>query len=187
MRRYGTRNRGRDKKMRLTNKVKILSNGKCEIDVDLENRRELNKIKETYSKMGLDKDKDYIFVGGFQVDITRNNNGLGEVSKLTITNFYPALAGFDCRTVSARTNVIVSIGDEKINLDEIIGLDQMLGVGYEKEYITEYNNAVARLAMTRLNYSNRDAIKLEIDIDYKKINKEAEERLNQILKDAFGL
>lgn len=186
MRRYGVRNRGRDKKMRLTNKVKILSNGKCEIDVDLDDRRELAKIKETYSKMGLDKDKDYIFVGGFQVDITRNNSGFGEVSKLTITNFYPALAGFDCRTVSARTNVIVSIGDEKINLDEIIGLAQMLGVGYNKNYITEYNNAVARLAMTRLNYSNRDAIMLEIDIDYKKINKEAEERLNQILKDAFG-
>ena len=83
--------------------------------------------------------------------------------------------------------MIVSIGDENINLDEIIGLAQMLGVGYEKEYVTEYNNAVARLAMTRLNYSNRDAIKLEIDIDYKKINKEAKERLNQILKNTFGL
>lgn len=181
------RNRGRDKKMRLTNKVKILSNGKCEIDVDIDDRRELAKLKEKYRKIGFDKDKDYIFVGGFQVDITRNNNGLGEVSKLTITNFYPALAGFDCRTASARTNVIVSIGDEKINIDEIIGLAQMLGVSYEKEYVTEYNNAVARLAMTRLNYSNRDAIKLEIDIDYKKIDKEAEERLNQILKDEFGL
>ena len=173
--------------MRLPNKVKILSNGKCEIDVDLEDRREIAKIKETYSKMGLDKDKDYIFVGGFQIDITRNNNGLGEVSKLTITNFYPALAGFDCRTVSARTNVIVSIGDEKINLDEIIGLAQMLGVGYDKNYITEYNNAVARLTMTRLNYSNRDAIMLEIDINYDKIDKEAEGELNKILKDTLGI
>lgn len=181
------RNRGRDKKMRLTNKVKILSNGKCEIDVDIDDRRELAKIKEKYSKMGLDKDKDYIFVGGFQVDITRNNNGLGEVSKLTITNFYPALAGFDCRTVSARTNVIVSIGDEKINLDEIIGLAQMLGVGYEKEYVTEYNNAVARLAMTRLNYSNRDAIKLEIDIDYTKLDKEEEEWFNKVIGETLGV
>lgn len=53
--------------MRLTNKVKILSNGKCEIDVDIDDRRELAKIKEKYSKMGLDKDKDYIFVGGFKL------------------------------------------------------------------------------------------------------------------------
>lgn len=83
--------------------------------------------------------------------------------------------------------MIISIGDEKIDLNEIVSLAQMLDAGYDKEYVTEYNNAVARLAMTRLNYSNRGAIKLEIDIDYKKINKEEEERLNQILKDAFGL
>lgn len=181
------RNRDRGKKMRLTNKVKILSNGKCEIDIDLENRRELAKIKEQHSKMKLDKNKDYIFAGGFQVDITRDNNGFDEARKLTIMNCYPALAGFTCRTVSARTNVIVSIGDEKINLDEIVGLAQMLGAGYDKEYVTEYNNAVARLIMTKLNFSNRDAVKLEIDIDYDRINKEAEERLNKVLKDTLGV
>lgn len=187
MRRYGMRNRGRDKKMRLTNKVKILSNGKCEVDIDLENKRELNRIKEKHSKMLINNDKDYIFAGGFQVDITRDNKGLGRVSKITIMNFYPALAGFTCRTVSAGNNVIVSIGDEKINLDEIIGLAHMLEAGYDKNYITEYSNAVARLAMTRLNYSNREAIMLEIDINYDKIDKEAEERLNQILKDTLGI
>ena len=169
------RNRGRDKKMRLTNKIKILSNDKCEIDVDIEDRRELAKIKEKYSKMGLDKDKDYIFAGGFQVDIARNNNGLGEVSKLTITNFYPALVGFDCRTVSARTNVIVSIADEKIDLNEIVSLAQMLGAGYDKEYVTEYNNAVARLILVKFRSKNKDAVKLEIDIDYTKLDKEEEE------------
>ena len=182
------RNRGRDKKMRLTNKVKILSNGKCEVDIDLENKREITRIiKEKHSEMLIDKDKDYIFAGGFQVGVTRDNKGLGKVSKITITNFYPALADFTCRTVSARTNVIVSIGDEKINLDETIGLAHMLGTGYDKNYITEYNNAVARLTMTRLKYSNRDAIMLEIDINYNKIDKEAEERLNKILKDTLGI
>ena len=61
------RNRGRDKKMRSTNKVKILSNGKCEIDVDIDDRRELAKIKERHVGAVLDKDKDYIFVGGFKL------------------------------------------------------------------------------------------------------------------------
>lgn len=173
--------------MRLPNKVQILSNGKCEIDVDIENRRELNKIKERHRAAVIDKTKDYILAGGFEVDVTRTNHGHGRVKRITIINCYPALAMFDYRTVSARTNVIISIGDEKIDLNEIVSLAQMLDAGYDKEYVTEYNNAVARLAMIRLNYSNRGAIKLEIDIDYKKINKEEEERLNQILKDAFGL
>lgn len=173
--------------MRLPNKVQILSNGKCEIDVDIENRRELNKIKERHRAAVIDKTKDYILAGGFEVDVTRTNHGHGRVKRITIINCYPALAMFDYRTVCAENNVIISIGDEKIDLNEIVSLAQMLDAGYDKEYVTEYNNAVARLAMTRLNYSNRGAIKLEIDIDYKKINKEEEERLNQILKDAFGL
>lgn len=181
------RNRGRDKKMRLTNKVKILSNGKCEIDVDIDDRRELAKIKERHVGAVLDKAKDYILTGGFEVDVIRANNGHGRVKRITIINCYPALAMFDYRTVCAKNNVIVSIADEKIDLNEIVSLAQMLGAGYDKEYVTEYNNAVARLAMTRLNYSNRDAIKLEIDIDYTKLDKEEEEWFNKVIGETLGV
>lgn len=58
--------------------------------------------------------------------------------------------------------------NKKIDLNEIISLDQMLGAGYDKEYVTEYNNVVARLILVKLESKNKDAVKLEIDIDYKK-------------------
>jgi hypothetical protein len=41
--------------------------------------------------------------------------------------------------------------------------------------------------MTRLNYSNRDAIKLEIDIDYTKLDKEEEEWFNKVIGETLGV
>lgn len=169
------------RKMRLPNKVQILSNGKCEIDIDIEDRRELNKIKERRRGAFLDKTKDYIFAGGFEVDVTRANNGHGKVKSITIINCYPALAVFDYRTVCTDNNVIVSIADEKIDLNEIVSLAQMLGAGYDKEYVTEYNNAVAQLILVKLRFKNKDAVKLEINLDYKK------RRFNKVMEKDLGV
>lgn len=83
--------------------------------------------------------------------------------------------------------MIVSIADEKIDLNEIIGLAQMLGVGYEKEYVTEYNNAVARLILVKFSSKNKDAVKLEIDIDYTKLDKEEEECFNKVIGETLGV
>lgn len=171
--------------MRLPNKVQILSNGKCEIDIDIENRRELNKIKERHRAAVIDKTKDYILAGGFEVDVTRTNHGHGRVKRITIINCYPALAMFDYRTVCAENNVIISIGDEKIDLNEIVSLAQMLGAGYDKEYVTEYNNAVARLILVKFSFKNKDAVKLNIDLDYKKLSKEEEEWFNKVMGKAL--
>lgn len=171
--------------MRLYNKVQILSNGKCEIDIDIENRRELNKIKERHRAAVIDKTKDYILAGGFEVDVTRTNHGHGRVKRITIINCYPALAMFDYRTVCAENNVIISIGDEKIDLNEIVSLAQMLGAGYDKEYVTEYNNAVARLILVKFSFKNKDAVKLNIDLNYKKLDKEEEEWFNKVMGKAL--
>lgn len=154
--------------MRLPNKIQILSNGKCKIDIDIEDRGKLNKIKERCRGAFLDKTKDYIFAGGFEVEFTRTNNGHGKVKRITIINCYPALAIFDYRTVCPENNVIISIADEKIDLNEIVSLAQMLGAGYDKEYVTEYNNAVAQLILVKLRFKNKDAVKFEINLDYKK-------------------
>lgn len=58
--------------------------------------------------------------------------------------------------------------NKKIDLNEIVSLAQMLGADYDKEYVTEYNNVVARLILVKLESKNKDAVKIEIDIDYKK-------------------
>lgn len=68
--------------MRLPNKIQILSNGKCEIDIDIEDRRKLNKIKERRRGAFLDKTKDYIFAGGFEVDFTRIWKGSRSLSNI---------------------------------------------------------------------------------------------------------
>ncbi len=68
--------------MRLPNKVQILSNGKCKINIDLKDIKKLNKIKERHRLALIDKTKDYIFAGGFEADFTRTGKGSGSLSNI---------------------------------------------------------------------------------------------------------
>ena len=61
--------------------------------------------------------------------------------------------------------------NEKIDLNDIVSLAQMLGAGYDKEYVTEYNNVVARLILVKLRFKNKDAVKIEIDYKKRGFNK----------------